>query len=174
MVKTWLYVLRNTTEHIEYGTQYYYYVGMTFRLLRRLKEHYYDRGAKCTERFNYDEVVALYEIGDGKHHDHELENRLVRELMSLKGNLWWQVRGGDRCSFINEKPTDLISKVDVCECCGFPLFGARCPKTRLTWLASTFIGTMYDIQYDCATDSFEPKYEYDSSGFITGSAVIEK
>ena len=106
MTKTWLYVLRSITHHPIFGQQAYYYVGMTYRLVRRMNEHFEGKGSNATLSFCYDEIVAVYQIDDEEQHDHRLENILTLQLMKLKGKLWWQVKGGKWCKERNVRPKD--------------------------------------------------------------------
>ena len=99
---TWLYVL-GSDSRIEDG---FVYVGMTYRLVTRLNEHHAQRGkgAKATERWNYDQLLAIYKIDDCEEHDHSEENWLTTEIMYLKGTAWWTVRGGSSTSIEKSRP----------------------------------------------------------------------
>jgi hypothetical protein len=85
--KVWLYILSSNDRH--------YYVGITCRLVKRLKEHLKGRGANCTSVWYYDVIEAVYCIGDKDtddderyHHHREdlaLEEMLTLKMMKLKG-----------------------------------------------------------------------------------------
>lgn len=135
-LKTWLYVLKCSMVSPKYGPQTYFYVGMTYRLGNRMREHSEGRGAQCTSKWSYNELVALYKISDSQEHIQELETKLTLQIMKLKRHLWWQVRGAQWCKHHNVKPTrelDAIKEVDVCTGCGYPTMGTGCPKTILRW-----------------------------------------
>jgi len=99
---TWLYVL-GSDSRLEDS---FVYVGMTYRLVTRLNEHHAQRGkgAKATERWNYDHLLAIYKIDDCEEHDHSEENWLTTQLMYLKGAAWWTVRGGSSTSIERDRP----------------------------------------------------------------------
>jgi len=89
MSRSWVYILK--------GSNDYYYVGTTNRLLRRLKEHVNGNGAKVTKNFCYNILVGLYKVGnidDLESGEREnLENVITLQLMKLQQNPK-KVRGG--------------------------------------------------------------------------------
>ena len=99
---TWLYVL-GSDNNLEDS---FVYVGMTYRLVTRLNEHHAQRGkgAKTTERWNYNHLLAIYKIDDCEEHDHSEENWLTTQIMYLKGGAWWTVRGGSSTSIEKDRP----------------------------------------------------------------------
>ena len=107
---TWLYVLGSdcTLE------QSYVYVGMTYRLKTRLHEHHsrIGKGAQSTQKWNYNHLLAVYEIDKHEGHDHEKENELTAQIMRLKGSAWWQVRGGSSTGIEQDRPMpELLQKM---------------------------------------------------------------
>jgi predicted GIY-YIG superfamily endonuclease len=84
---TWLYVLSNSGDE-------YFYVGMTYRLGTRLREHMQGRGAATTKAWMFDTVQAVYKIDEDRQHDHSMEDLLTLRMMKGRGGAWWKVRGG--------------------------------------------------------------------------------
>ena len=96
--KVWLYILSSNDRH--------YYIGITCRLVKRLKEHLKGRGAICTASWFYNTIEAVYCIGDKDYDNHssedlELEETLTLKMMKLKG--YGCVRGGPYTGFIHKE-----------------------------------------------------------------------
>jgi predicted GIY-YIG superfamily endonuclease len=144
---TWLYVLGSD----EALKDSYVYVGMTYRLVTRLKEHDAGKGAHTTQRWDYSHLLAVYKIDDCEEHDHSKENCLTTQIMYLKGAAWWTVRGGSSTSTNKDRavPKQLqlfrntpSEKPRTCYCMlpcerkvskeGKPYI--TCPRGNLQWL----------------------------------------
>ena len=161
MTKTWLYVLSNTTSKGKY-----YYIGMTYRLARRLNEHAAEQGAQCTSTYLYDTLEAVYKICDYECHDHACENELTLKLMRAQGGGWWKVRGGKWCKDRNDKPKELSSMPFPVVCkCGLPTDTRTskkngktyrtCPRNYMNWIDETLDLPAYDIHATNSCGFFE-------------------
>lgn len=133
MGKTWLYVLRGFDKKV-----FYYYIGVTDRLRRRLYEHSVGRGSECTQTRKYTYLCALYEIKNVERTREYYENLLVKQLMYLAQNNWNYIRGGSWCGNSIKKPLDIdkLDKFPVCKC-GFPKWNNECPKQQVGWYTKT-------------------------------------
>jgi len=171
--KVWLYILSSNDRH--------YYIGITCRLVKRLKEHLEGRGAKCTMRWFYDAIEAVYCIGDKDTDDDErynhrrehldMEELLTLKMMKLKG--YWCVRGGPYTEFIHKEESyyeKLIRKLEntkppmTCDC-GMPVHEDiskngktywKCPRKR-----NEFMEDLYPDEYGIpdSCDFFSMKYD---------------
>lgn len=110
---TWLYILSDHEEE-------YFYVGMTYRLFTRLREHLSGKGAVATQTWEYDTLQAVYKIDTERQHDQGLENELTLKLMKGQGEAWWKVRGGVWCQTTKrDKPQELVNMKhfpEMCKC----------------------------------------------------------
>lgn len=162
MTCTWLYVL-GTRDTIENS---YIYIGMTFRLIRRLNEHMKGEGAICTREYNYDTLLGVYKISDEEEHDHEKENKLTHEMMQLKGMLWWKVRGGSSTDVgsYRMKPCFERGRIDTCYCHmprsekirkGDGVKYYCCPRKDCEWMREIMEDIGYEIPEACSYFSYE-------------------
>ena len=149
------------------------YVGVTRRLLRRFQEHCSIRGgAIATSLFNYNQLVALYKIGDdemGDRERREYEDLITLQLMNLHSNGPGCVRGGRwtthyPSSFQEPKELRGISMPVICKCnlpassfvskSGHRFF--TCPMRNTGWLTED---ENFPLEYDDACDFFKPEWE---------------
>ena len=131
MTCTWLYVLID-------GSQYY--VGITYRLGRRINEHVSNHGSLYTSE-DY-QLVTAYKICDFEQHDYDLENMLTLQIAKLYGAN--NVTGGKYCKNPDSIVLDLskLPNVPVCNC-SLPVeifksqkgqWYKRCSKSKVTFL----------------------------------------
>lgn len=108
---TWLYVLSDCNED-------FFYVGMTYRLVTRIKEHMEGRGAQATQKWTYDTLQAIYKIDSERQHDNFLEDQLTLKIMKGRGGAWWKVRGGRWHQTRKiDKPQELMDMTSFPETC---------------------------------------------------------
>src|SRR6056300_1104860 len=171
--KVWLYILSSNDRH--------YYIGITCRLVKRLKEHLEGRGAKCTMRWFYDAIEAVYCIGDKDTDDDErynhrrehldMEELLTLKMMKLKG--YGCVRGGPYTGSKHKEESyyeKLMRKLEntkppmTCDC-GMPAHEDiskngrpywKCPRKR-----NEFMEDLYPDEYGIpdSCDFFSMKYD---------------
>ena len=162
---TWVYVLQDRGK--------FFYVGVTKRLLQRLKEHCSIRGGSyATSVFDYDSLVGIYKIGDDDMKDTErrkYEDRITLQLMKLHRNGPGYVRGGRwtlHYHYDFEEPADL-SHTDmpvICNCklpaasflskTGFRFF--CCPRKHMSWLTRD---ESFPMKYSDPCDFFVPEWK---------------
>lgn len=147
---TWLYVLSDINEE-------YFYVGMTYRLITRLREHKEGRGSEATKRWVYDTLQAVYKIDDDRQHNHGLEDELTLKLMKGRGGAWWKVRGGKwHHTAKKNKPQELVDMQHFPETCmcHYPVTEkvskegrafVTCARSNMDWLRENGAGEFCDI-----------------------------
>ena len=120
---TWLYILQSNEK---------YYVGITYNLVTRMKNHFRGVGSKCTDK-SYTRLVGIYELTTFAKHQLEKENELTLQMAFLFG--WDKVNGGKWTTRVlrpsPQQPTH------VCKCglpakeyCGVYV----CPRTNAMFL----------------------------------------
>ena len=131
MTCTWLYVLTDGE---------CFYVGITYRLGRRMREHRKGRGSTHTS-FDH-KLVTAYKLYDYEKHDYDAENMLTLQMAKLEG--CDVVIGGKYCQHDKslEQDVSTLKPFQVCHC-GLPVdvFKAtsgkwfmKCSKNRLQFL----------------------------------------
>jgi predicted GIY-YIG superfamily endonuclease len=131
MPKVWIYILEN-----KYRNKSFYYVGQTERLFRRFQEHFENTGSMATNKFNYDNLVSLYCLGNScqitQSERLQFENQITLQLMKLQDNPF-RVRGGSwTCHGLNDKEWNpplkklLDTSMPVLCYCGMPAGKSKC------------------------------------------------
>jgi predicted GIY-YIG superfamily endonuclease len=171
MPRTWVYVLKDENGFSDYGT--WFYVGVTRRLISRFKEHSSLRGGSlATKMFPYNELVALYNVGDESMSDVDrrtYEDRITLQLMKLASNPR-HVRGGRWTThgitgtWNEPEELDKTPMPVVCEC-NLPAksFISKngqefytCPMKNLTWLTEN---DDFPLQYGNGCNFFVPEWK---------------
>ena len=103
---TWLYILQSDDK---------YYVGITYNLVTRMKNHFRGIGSKCTNK-TFHTLAGVYELSTHSKHQFQKENELTLQLASLFG--WARVNGG-KWTTRQVRPSPSTEKPVACNC-GLP------------------------------------------------------
>jgi predicted GIY-YIG superfamily endonuclease len=142
---SWLYVLCNQPTHTKDS---YIYVGMTVRLVTRIKEHRSKRGSSMIrEHGGRWYVLGVYKYSKKEEHQHNFEEWMTHSMMKIKGDLWYNVYGAKHCSTKKERvrpnTIDTMNMPRMCYC-NLPTETGRrrgdgrvyhhCVRSRMIWL----------------------------------------
>lgn len=107
----------------------------------------------------------MYKICEEEMHDHEKENRLTHDLMQLKGNKWWTVRGGSSTSMSMERKKPCYERREIETCyCHLPRAEKvrkdgvkyyRCARYDCKWMREYVEDIGYNIPKPCTYFSYE-------------------
>ena len=142
---SWVYVLCNQPKHTKDSQ---IYVGMTVRLVTRLKEHRSNRGSMMVrEHGGRWYVLGVYKYSTKEEHFHNFEEWMTYSMMKIKGEFWHKVYGAQYCSTKKErlKPDiiDTMKMPHTCYCNLPAAIGKRlsdgrsyhyCVRSRMDWL----------------------------------------